>query len=277
MLNPSRDLQQSAHLCESLRRGQTKKGNRSRDRKCENANTKDSPAVCIDFMCVKNENSTEQRQSVTLTRRFYLLATRVITLISTGIENQSREIKLSRRTRKAIAFVFACLCASLLMQNPSGMSSSKTGGTELARGGTTANPSGPSRWSANTPEELLREFGDQKAMHKILKKFVSLVEGVCRPSFLSKPHPFLLLFTNVVFAFPITYLRHTNGTDKHQDDIIAGGLILMITAASMTGNVWETAMTLLPWSIILGLLLSSLIHQGFGFGRSSDESYMEGI
>lgn len=80
----------------------------------------------------------------------------------------------------------------------------------------------------------------------------------------------------MAFAFPITYLRYTNRTDNYQDEIIAGGMILTVAAASMSGNVWETAMTLLPWSIILGLVLSSLIHRVFGFGRSSGESLVEG-
>jgi hypothetical protein len=172
MVNPLQDSQRttlpSAHLSEPLRRDQIKKGKRSRDEYCENANIKGSAAVWVDSICVDNENTVERRQAVTLMGRFYRHATRTITWIGPGIENGSRKIKLSGRTKKAIAFAFACLCAALLMQNPSGMSRTKTSGTELPGGVITANSSGPSRWSANAQEELLLESGDQKTLHNIL-------------------------------------------------------------------------------------------------------------
>lgn len=172
MLNPSQDSQRttlpSAHLSEPLRRDQIKKGKRLRDEYGENANIKGSAAVWVDSICVENENTADRRQALTLMGRVYRHATRTITWIGPGIENGSREIKLSRRTKKAIAFAFACLCAALLMQNPPGRSRTKTSGTELPRGGATAYPSGPSRWSANAQEELLLEFGNQKTMHNIL-------------------------------------------------------------------------------------------------------------
>lgn len=264
MQNPSQDLQQtilpSAHLSEPLRQEETQKCTRSGDEYCENADIKDSAAVWVDSICRENENTAVRQQAVTLILRVYRHAARIITWIGPEVKNGSRKIKLSKGTKKAIAFVFACLCAAQLMQKPSGKTRTETGGIEQPRGGAIAYPSGPSRWSANAQEELLLEFSDQKTLFDSLKKYASLVERVHIPTFLSRPHPLLLLITTVAFAFPITYLRYANRRDKYQDEIIAGGMILTIAVASISGNVSEIAVPLLPWSIILGLVLSSSIH-----------------
>lgn len=157
MQNPSQDPQQtalpSAHLSEPLRQEETQKEKRSRDEYCENAEIKDSAAVWVNSIPPDNENNVGRRQAVTLTRRD---------------ENVSRKTKLSRDTKKVIAFLLACFCAALLMQKPSGKTRTERYGIKQPQGCATACPSGPSRWSANAQEELLLEFGDQKTLLNVL-------------------------------------------------------------------------------------------------------------
>ncbi|KAG4436328.1 hypothetical protein IFR05_008181 [Cadophora sp. M221] len=270
MQNPSQDPQRttspSAHLSEPLRQDQTQKEKRPRDEYCENADIKDTAVVWIDSTCVDKKNTAEQRQAVTLMRRIYRQARRTIPWIGLEVENGSRKIKFSSGTAKTIAFGCACLCAIQLMQKPLGKSRTVTGGIEKSLGGATACSSSPSRWSANAQDELLLEFGDRRTLLNALRaEYASLPECVHIPAILSRPPPLLLLITSVVFAFPITYLRHTNRRDKYQDEIIVGCMILTIAVASMFGDVWEIAVPLLPWSIIIGLVLSSSIHRVFGF------------
>ncbi|EPE25307.1 hypothetical protein GLAREA_01219 [Glarea lozoyensis ATCC 20868] len=279
MLNAWREerLTKFARLYEPLRRDQVRKEERSRDERCENdASINGSEIVWVDSICVQSGNNAERRKAVILMSRVYRNAMRILPRISSGIEHGSRKIKLSRRTKKAIAFEFACLFAALLMQRPPEMIWEETSGTGLPPEVITVSPSGPSRWLA-AKEELSLRFGDHKILQNILKELASLVAHIHISTCLSRPHPLLILFTNVAFAFPITYLRYTNRADRHQDDIIMGGMVLAVVLASMTQDIWETTIKILPASIIFGLVLSSLIHRVFGLRSRSCESNVEKI
>ncbi|KAL2067549.1 hypothetical protein VTL71DRAFT_1974 [Oculimacula yallundae] len=259
MYNLSRDHQQniflSAPLSERVQQKESSNDNRSKKERFEHADIKDSAASWVDSNCATNWNKEERWQAaITSMKRHYLHPTKAIIWTCTENEEGYRKLKLGRRTKKVISFGIACMCAAQLHQKP--WERTKTETNEIEQ---------PQRGSAY--ESIYHHAILSNVWAPQQKNYTSLVERAPIPNFLAMPHPHLLLIATIVFAFPITYLRYTNRKDKYQDEILVGCMILIVTAASMFGDVWEMGMSLLPWSIVLGLVVSSMLHWAFGFHR----------
>ncbi|XMA11535.1 hypothetical protein WAI453_004326 [Rhynchosporium graminicola] len=255
MYNPSQDEQQNIPVkkspAQALRHWQT--------------DNEADTVLWIDCISVDQEHTSGRWRGIAMMRKIYQQATSTMAWTSQEVDSRFRKVEFNRRTKKAMAFIFACVCAAQLTQRHSGEPETETIPIEKLRGNLPAHIGVSSRWPAIMQEKQPLDYGCQTTLLNVLIKRVSLVKYIHIPALLSRPHPHLLLLASLAFAFPITYLRYTNKGDKYQDEIIVGCILLLVMAASMIGGgIWEIAIPLLPWSIILGLILSWLIHRVFG-------------
>ncbi|CZT04018.1 uncharacterized protein RAG0_10610 [Rhynchosporium agropyri] len=87
---------------------------------------------------------------------------------SQEVDSRFRKVEFNRRTKKAIAFIFACVCAAQLTQRHSGEPETETIPIEKLRGNSPAHIGVSSRWPVIIQEKQPLDYGGQTTLLNVL-------------------------------------------------------------------------------------------------------------
>lgn len=97
-----------------------------------------------------------------------------------------------------------------------------------------------------------------------MKQISRKLENIYIPPIVARPSPPLFLAACITFAFTIAALRHSHRHDRFQDHFLFASIVVGIATASISDNFLMRVKTLVPWSVIFALALSSFAHRVLG-------------
>lgn len=83
-------------------------------------------------------------------------------------------------------------------------------------------------------------------------------------SIIEKPSPPVFLAACIAFAFAVAAFRYSHRQDPFEDHFIVTSIMVAIYLSWASENFLMTVKSMVPWSVILGLILSSLAHRVLG-------------